>query len=220
LVFLLFTLYSSVALLNLSTNRVSKKTYYSIIFILILTASFRTPGLDYITYYNIYYGEIEKIVEPAIILLSQIYNQVGFNHFSLFFTFAFLSIFLKAKGIEKVSPIPILSVAVLLSKYFIYHDLIQIRAGVVVGIFIFSLQYLYSKQYIAYTALIILACTFHISAIVFLFIIVLEKISFNPFTYFLIVLISLTVALLQFYPTDLIIYIPIERVQILYEGYR
>lgn len=159
-------------------------------------------------------------MEPGIILISQVYNHIGFNHFSLFFTFAFVSLSLKAKGLEKVSPIPILSIAVLLSKYYIYHDLIQIRAGVVVGIFIFSLHYLHSKQYKTYATLITLACTFHISAIALLFLIALDKVNFKPFNYFLLILTSLFIAFLKFYPTDLISFIPIERIQILYEGYK
>lgn len=217
---LLYILFSSTAVLTITNTRVSKMLYYTIIFILILIASFRSPGLDYTVYYNEYYGNGTKLIEPAITLISQFYNGIGLNHFSLFVTFAFLSLILKAKGIEKVSPIPILSISVLLSKYFIYHDLIQIRAGVVAGIFIFSLQYLHSKKFKTYSSLMLLACTFHISAIVLLLLIFLERINLKPVAYFFLILISLLVPFSGYYPTDLISYIPIERIQILYEGYR
>ncbi|WP_352230318.1 EpsG family protein [Escherichia coli] len=86
----------------------------------------------------------------------------------LFYCFALISVSLKYNIIKKSSPFLLLSVLVYYSNTFILQDLTQIRAGLRGHSIIFSVTICKNKNIISFVMLILLASTFHITALLFL----------------------------------------------------
>src|SRR5699024_4808748 len=90
------------------------------------------------------------------------------GYYFVFIVFALISVSLKYNIIKKSSPFLLLSVLVYYSNTFILQDLTQIRAGVAGAIVLYSvLQYAKNKNIISFVMLILLASTFHITALLF-----------------------------------------------------
>ncbi|WP_448684273.1 EpsG family protein [Enterobacter cloacae] len=162
--------------------------YWLLAVTLIYIATFRTIGADadslaYLEAYNAFRtGEI-TISEPTFNLFSAISNKLmGEDGILLvFFLYSFIAITLKLYVIHSYSKEQFLSIVVYLCMFFILHELTQIRAGVAAAFFIFALPNLINGQKKTYFFKILLACTFHLSAVLLLPLVVLsnKKINFT-----------------------------------------
>ncbi|ENG8678065.1 EpsG family protein [Enterobacter hormaechei] len=155
---------------------------------LIYVATFRTIGVDadslaYLEAYNAFrQGEI-TIAEPTFNLFSAISNNlIGAEGIVLvFFFYSFIAVTLKLYVIQRYSKEQFLSVIVYLCMFFILHELTQIRAGVAAAFFIFALPNLINGEKKKYILKILLACCFHLSAVLLLPLILIsnKKINFS-----------------------------------------
>lgn len=146
-----------------------------------------------------------------------VYNQFKIIYFGIctLLIYRGLSFFYKKKKICYIF------LLLMLDTDFYIHYFIVIRQAMAISIFIFSLKYLYKKEFWKYSALIFIACLFHKSAIILIalypFINVIENIDIKKyikiylgirlFAFFYPLLINVAVSILKYQN-----YISVEKV--------
>lgn len=165
-------------LLLLSTWWAYKKNNYKIplliIFLLILITGLRYAcGYD-LDNYLIHFGEINSFsdvlnstYEIGYSFIVLLFKNIGLGFQTLLFVIACVAIFLKAKTMDKLSPIPILSFLIYFLVFFIYNDFTQVRHGLAIGLTFYAILFIDENKW-KYFGLILLACLFHYSAICFI----------------------------------------------------
>ena len=109
-------------------------------------------------------------VEPAFLFLCALFKQWFPPHACFFIItlfFAVVAVSLKIKCFKDYTPFAFYSVVLYVSYYFLLHELIQIRAGVAIGLSLYSMRYIVNRDFCKFTLLMLLAITFHYSAILF-----------------------------------------------------
>jgi hypothetical protein len=87
------------------------------------------------------------------------------------------------------------------SNLFIYYNFSGMRQGIAIAITLFSIKYIYNKDFTKFMLLVILASLFHISALIF----VIAYFAFSiRFTKFRILLLLLLLAAFDMYSIDLV----------------
>lgn len=139
-----------------------------VIIILILLAALREYGLDpdYEGYVESYNDNIEYGKEVTFNIIKRIGHFFSLDSLFLFFAYASISIPLKYFAILKFSPKPIFSFCIWITFSFILHDMIQIRAAVATGLFLWFIPAVVEKKYVASIIILIIAFFFHTSAII------------------------------------------------------
>lgn len=152
-------------------DRATKITFWVIVTIMALLVGFRPVGLDndsenYETLLtNVY---MRENYEPTFQLFAWIAGDILDSIQLLFLIYGILSIFVKAYAINKYSKLLFATLCVWLSHFYILHDATQMRASVAIGIYyiaLYSLQQGRRKLFLLY---ILLASTFHYSALTLL----------------------------------------------------
>ncbi|QZT36388.1 EpsG family protein [Halosquirtibacter xylanolyticus] len=103
------------------------------------------------------------IFEPFFIYFVLLAKTLVNDHIFVFFLAASLSIILKSYSIAKYSPYQLLSFIIFLSSYFLSLEFNQMRQGISVGFFVFSIEFLFKKEYIKYYLILLTGCFFHSS---------------------------------------------------------
>ena len=120
--------------------------YFLMGFLLIVIAGFREVGLDpdsenyEYTFHNFFKSNSGDMVEPSFLVISYILNLFTDNVHVLFLLYASFGVTLKLYAFRKASSLFFLPMLCYISFYYVLHDLTQIRAGVVSGIFLIALQ--------------------------------------------------------------------------------
>lgn len=187
--------------------------------LLILMAGFRSPGLDYLNYVSVFYGDNTKSIEPAIVIISWLIRSFTQNHLFLFVIFAALGVSIKFRAIRQLTGLWFLSVLIYLSYNYLYHEMIQIRAGIASGILLLCIKPLSDRNWKLFLILCTIAISFHISALLIFPLWILQNQNFNKRLYLGIILGSYLFAIIGMNFSYLIGFIPIERVQLLFKGY-
>lgn len=123
---------------------------------------------DYSTYLLAYQEIImgyDSAMEYSFAWISRFVEIVFGDSIGVFVVYALLGISLKLWAINKLTELDFLSVAIYLSCYFMLHDMIQIRAGVVSGLLLLSIRPAYDRNYKLFFGLVAIACIFHYSAV-------------------------------------------------------
>lgn len=140
---------------------------YSIFSFLIIVISIfidRSFSPDYFAYIA-YLKHDSIILEPTFRIIKHIVNVVG-NENILFGIYAVFGVGIKLYSFPKLTNILFFTILLYLCSYWIYQDLIQIRAGVASAIFLLSLPYLINRDLKKYFITIFIAILFHYSAII------------------------------------------------------
>ena len=90
-----------------------------------------------------------------------------------------------------------LTILIYFSYFFFKLDMTTIRAAISVALMLLSIEDIESKDYISFYTKIIIACLFHLSAVVYLFLIFLDTKRLNKFIYFLLLNGSFVIALMH-----------------------
>ena len=148
---------------------------------MIMIAGFRVAGVtpDSEAYENMYYSGsksiTDKITEPSFILIRDILLSYHLGINALFFVYALISVPLRLTAIWKLSSLPLLTLSLYISHYYLLHDVVQMRCAVASALFLLALYYrLEHKNNIA---LLCIFCgwLFHFSAVVGLIIFLLDN---------------------------------------------
>ena len=149
-----------------------KYKWFSFILIaicLMMYAGLRPVGFDrdsHNYYINFIHSDTTEQMEPAFLLISSICYHIVQDVHSLFLVFATIGVSLVFISIKRLTPLKFLPILVYMMNLYPLHELTQIRAGVASGLFLFSLIYISEGKKIFAFVCILLACFFHISALV------------------------------------------------------
>ncbi|WP_413706959.1 EpsG family protein [Ralstonia sp. Ralssp110] len=120
--------------------------------------------------YDLGEGLLNGPFEPAFMFLSWVGKELGANSFQYLWIVALVGVLLKLLGIYRSSHFFWLSILVYISKYFLLHEMTQMRAGIATGIFLYSLPMLHRRDGVRYFFCSLTATAFHQSAIIYLLI--------------------------------------------------
>lgn len=131
-------------------------------------------------YYDWFTGrdELMAVVIPVTLKYLGIYS-----YFSVFLIFAAFGVGFKFLAIKRYSPLPLLSVLLYYSNFFILHEMTQIRAGVATGILLLTIDDICEKRFLRFLIKIVVASTFHISSLVFLLVYFIDPKAINKKLY-------------------------------------
>jgi len=170
---LLFIFSSFFALVEGRIAKKEKILLYCIMgVVMILIAGFRDIGSTPDTeayedmYLGLYSDILEDITEPSFTLISSALKFFSFSVTSLFLVYAFISVFVHLTVFWKISNLPLMTLLIYLSYYYMMHDLVQIRAGVASALFLWSLYFYVERKKWYSLAFILLGTFFHYSGIV------------------------------------------------------
>lgn len=121
---------------------------------------------QYVVYFNVVGDAI--ILEPTFLLVASVVKVLNNDVFWGFMIYLLVGISIKLVAIKKLSNLCVLSLAFYISSYWIYHELIQIRAGVAAGFFLLAIIPLYERNLKYFLIYSVLAISFHYSAILIL----------------------------------------------------
>lgn len=145
--------------------------YIFIGIVLILFAGCKAVGFDndsenYEMYF-LHYDDpmLSLTVEYSFLLLSEIFNSFTSDVHIMFFFYAGIGITLKMLAIKRLSNLWFLPLIVYMGNYYILHDLTQIRAAIVSGIFLLALIPIAEGRKKVAALLILIGCLFHYSTI-------------------------------------------------------
>lgn len=175
----LFTV--AVSLLHSFSQKHRRALYVAVFFILFFFAASRGQyvGRDYGVYTEIFgefissrnYFTAENIAfyEPAFFIIPAIARLIFGTGYIIasFVFFAFLGVFFKLKA-TYLSNSFFLSVALYAGSFFLLHEMTQIRVGVASGILLMGIRYIKQKNLGKFLLIILCACFFHYSSILFL----------------------------------------------------
>ncbi|MGG1676530.1 EpsG family protein [Neobacillus sp. NRS-1170] len=143
--------------------------FFSVSFVLFLFAALRDGiGFDFKNYRKIFrlvkHHESVWNIEPGFYLINYL---CGNFHWVIFIS-ALLAIPLKIFVINKYSEDKLLSLFIYFTGVFIMYDMGVIRQGISIAIAFFSIQYILNRSLIKFLAVILLASSFHVTALVFI----------------------------------------------------
>ena len=148
---------------------------------MIMIAGFRVAGVtpDSEAYESMYYSGsksiTDKLTEPSFLFIRDILLSYHLGINALFFVYALISVPLRLTAIWKLSSLPLLTLCMYISHYYLLHDVVQMRCAVASALFLLALYYrLEHKNRIA---LLCIFCgwLFHYSALVGLIIFLLDN---------------------------------------------
>jgi hypothetical protein len=137
----------------------------------------------------------------------------------MFIVFAALGVSIKLIAIQQLSNFWLLSIAVYISFNFLYHEMIQIRAGVAAGFLLLCIKPIIERNLKVFALFTAIAISFHISSLLIIPLWFLNTKRINRNLYILSLIVVYLAVISGLSLSKLIELIPIERVQILYQGY-
>ena len=81
-----------------------------------------------------------------------------------FFIIAAIGLSFICRGLRKYAIFPLFGLAIYISRFYFGRQLIQIRAGISIGIVFWAMQYVTDRKLVKYTIAIFIASLFHFSA--------------------------------------------------------
>lgn len=169
----IFFLTAILALLERYLGKFKFPIYIFLGFILVVLAGTREIGLDpdsenyeysYLNYNAS--SQLAESVEFSYLWLSSIFNHFTHDVHVLFLFYALLGLGLKFIAFRQLTEFWFLPVVVYLSYHYELHEMMQIRTGVLSGLFLMAVKYQADGQKVIAIVLLALATFFHYSALV------------------------------------------------------
>ena len=173
---------------------------------------------QYVVYFRIAGDKLS--LEPTLVFLSYLirifFNNEVFWGFVLYLLFG---VTVKLVAIKRLSNLCFLSLSFYISSYWIYHEMIQIRAGVASAFFLMSLKPLYERKLKYFLIYALIAISFHYSAILILPLWFLNSSLKNRVFYTLLIPICMLLYVLHLDFITLLRYLPVPYIQNKIETY-
>lgn len=203
-------------------RRLSKVGLPVVWLLLVLIATFRPEEMaDYDNYehlYNLGYSPTDRI-ELGYYWINRLFRHIDDGLLWLFCFMALLSIGLKLYSIRRMSPLIWVSVAVYISHFFILHDMIQIRAAVASGLALFAIYYKVKGKLLPFIITLGISILFHYSTMLLVVIWFLNPTKYQRNVYIWLIPAAYAMAISGLFLSKFLMFVPIERVQILLESY-
>jgi hypothetical protein len=200
-----------VVILGQKTKSISiillKAIFIFIILILVLFAGFREIGFDRdslnyaMSVQSIDFSNFSNFAffdkEPSFYVIAYLaYWLFGDAVRGTFVIYALLGVTLKMAGIYKLSRIPLLSIILYVSSYYLIQELTLIRVGVASAIFLHAIPDIVNKDGKAYLTKTILASLFHYSALIMLPLYLIHNTKLSKRFYFFLPLLGMCISIL------------------------
>lgn len=140
-----------------------------------------TSYLNHFSEINNFHNVFTSIYEIGFDLLLLLAKKINFGFQTVLLIIAGISIFLKYYVINKISLWPSVSFIVYFIYFFVYNDISQIRHGLAIALCFSAILFLKRKKIIS-LLLIILASSFHTSALFFIPVLIVDNIKVNKKT--------------------------------------
>lgn len=225
---MLIYIFLFVMLAFFSCSEKKQKLYKLAIAIIFVFCAFRGANVDrdhlnYMDLIQISANDLSYPIEIAFKIISYISVNIFKSTLIVFVFFAFLAMYFKSGFISRLSPYPMLSLLVYYSNTYIVHEMTQIRIGVAGGISLYALIALSESKKLKFIFIIALASAFHITALLFLLLLLFDKKNITShfiFRYFLLLILSYICYSYNINMVNLISYIDISYIQNKYIEYR
>ncbi|PRY82677.1 EpsG family protein [Alkalibacterium olivapovliticus] len=158
--------------------------FASVLFVL---SAFRALDIGYDNVLHIEYFEsisngtlsIVDFQEPGYATLSYFITLIE-GEYTLFLTvYSLISIILVTKVLQTYSIYPFLGLYIYYSLYFFHQNMSRLRMSMSVLILLYSINYLDKKKTKKFIFIVIVAASFHASALIFLILLPLQNITLN-----------------------------------------
>lgn len=167
-------------------KKISASVFACLSVCLVLLATFRPETLpDYGAYSHFYYSPDKDRFE----FTANIIKSLSPSLFCFMFLYAIISVSIKLKAIQCTSSLHILSLLCYFVLSYPLHELVQIRAGTAIAMYLYAIHYLRENKF-KYVVCILLAACFHYSALVALPFVILNAKTFKKGRWYLLILIS------------------------------
>ena len=184
--FILLFLYIS-GVLELFGNKQVKIALVSIayLFFIILAGLKYNVGTDYPQYKYLYH--VASVYNYSVLFgvellywwWMRLFIIAGAGFLLFWFITSLINIFIKFKVINTLSPYFFPAMLMYFIGLFFERDFDGIRQGISIGICYLGITHLVKSRYLVYYALVILACFFHSTSMVFLLLPLLQKINLS-----------------------------------------
>ena len=159
-----------------------KFSHYSLIFIsisMVLFAALRDKvGTDWDAYFEFYKNTTDR-VEIGYSSINNLFSFLNIPYNFFLFFINGLSVSLIFLFLKKNTRLKIIGVLLFFSNLYLYYNFSGIRQAIAISITCFSITYAINKQPIKFISLILIAASFHFSAIIFVIAYFLPRYSFN-----------------------------------------
>lgn len=148
--------------------------YFNFCIALILLAGFRVVGVDpdsdnYEYYFhNVFKASALGMMEPSFKYICMILGRITTNVHVLFLVYAVAGVTIKLYAFKRLSPILFVPLLFYISFYFELHEMTQMRAGIVSGLYLLALKHLGNGSRKKAAFLILIGSLFHFSSLVLL----------------------------------------------------
>lgn len=215
---ILFFCFSAVMMFCTSPRQKRHKYIWLYVLVLSLIAAFRPDTMpDYENYHDFFVYQSSERTEIGFTYYVQFFKSIISSPIFIFWAVAILSIGLKITAINALSPFFWGSMLVFVSRFFVLHDMIQIRAAVASGLILWSTKYLYNRDIKRFAVIVVLATLFHTSALAIIPFWFLNPKHINTKLYLLLIPLAYILALGGVTFGRFVELIPIDRVQ---QGWR
>lgn len=136
-------------------------------------------------------------VEWGYLLLNLFLGNLMDVYEILFFIVASISISAYFLVFRRFSPYPALSLFIYMTVLFIFREYTQIRQGVACALALYSVRYVYEQQFKKFLFIIIIAASFHLSALFALSFYFINKISWSRRKIFFVVVMAIALTEIQ-----------------------
>ena len=141
------------------------------------------------SYYRIIAGH-QTYFEPAFVLLNKIVYAFFNNVDYLFIISSFITLYLVYSSVKNFSSNFFISTIMLFATRFYLYSFGQIRQYIAIAIFIYAIKYIIKKDIKKYFMLILIACLFHKTAIIYFPIYFVNKFKLSRKLYILVIVLS------------------------------
>lgn len=139
--------------------------------VMIFIAGLREVGStpDTEAYEDMYYGKfamvLEDVTEPSFLIISEVLNSFSFTVMALFFTYAIISVPVHLGAFWRMSRMPLTTLLIYISYYYMMHEMVQIRAGVASALFLWAMCFYAEGRKWLSLSFVLFGTFFHYSAI-------------------------------------------------------
>lgn len=158
-----------------------------------LIAGFRYKvGDDFLNYEYGYNHPDAIIYEPIWYLITEFLRYMGLSSQSFFLFTSFIIILFVTQGIKKMSPNYFMSICIFIVTLLYFESMNLIRQYAAMSVCLLAFYYRYNHKYFKYMLLLVLAISFHVTAIICIPIFELALIKYNRYLLSSIILLSLS----------------------------
>lgn len=185
-----------------NTKVVEKISFYLLVIVLFILSGLRAMSVGYdnlghemiFNYISNRQMSVIGFKDPGYSLMSFAVSFFGGYHLFII-VFSAIMIILLVYSINYFSTYPFISLYVYYCLYFLGNNMAKIRQGMAVVILLVALKHLHQNHKKKYIILVLLASTFHASALLFLILIILIKIDLSRIKMIILLAISLLVGI-------------------------